>query len=513
MASGTTKRTARRGGTRASGALRFRTRTALVLAALLVQAFVLAAGWLVTFRIVQRSFARVIQDKVKHDNRDIAERVASLFPADMDGMVEFGSPEWERLQTIIEGEALADLPAGGFACLIDNGTGELLCHPDLRERPGLRDFSFERFDLLEDLDDRTPSPLLEARDDAGRPATGVVEFNAGNFHYVATKPLAGTGLRLLVHQPVGALVSVGNTSTRFIFVAAAGVLTAVLGVTGVGLTLLLRRYDSVHQRLNTQLHENLLVARRIQQAALPEHYPLTPGYAFAGSCEPADETGGDTFDVFGLAAEDACRLPDAEDAERLPVERVALLLADASGHGIGPALAVTQLHAMTRVAWRTGGRLHAVAELVNERLSDQLPSGRFVTAWFGLLDTRTHELRMLSAGQGPQLVYRAATGEVESLESDTYPLGIRPTLGVSAGRSVTLEPSDVVLIVSDGIVEAPRDDGERFGTDRLVEVFRRHAGATPPDLVEAVRRATLEFAGAGAAEDDRTVLVVRRTSA
>ena len=90
---------------------RLKTKAGLIAAALVVQGVVLSAGWFVTFRVVQRSFAKVIEHRTIEQNRDIAQRVASLLPR-VSGDVEFGSADWKRLQAIIEGDALKELPDG-----------------------------------------------------------------------------------------------------------------------------------------------------------------------------------------------------------------------------------------------------------------------------------------------------------------------------------------------------------------------------------------------------------------
>ena len=106
----------------------------------------------------------------------------------------------------------------------------------------------------------------------------------------------------------------------------------------------------------------------------------------AGQFCPADQTGGDTFDLVPL------------DEHRLFV-----LLGDASGHGIGPALSATQMTGMLRVALRLGADLNAIFAQVNNQLVEDLPEEHFVTAFFGVLDTRTHAVGYHAAGQGPLL--------------------------------------------------------------------------------------------------------------
>lgn len=463
----------------------------MLASALVLQAIVLSIGWFVTFRLVQRSFAQVVEGIVQQQNRDIVERVANLLPETM-GEVEFGSEEWERFQRIIEGEALRDLPAGGFVCLVEPD-GRLLCHPEIRENPGLRNFSFDGMQLANGLEEgEFTTPVLEVGM-AGQPATGVLNF-VDDLHFVGTQTIDGRGHRLLVHQPVGKVVRVGRDSTRWILLFAAGAAVGVLGISGLGLSMLLRRYEGVQERLNRQLRDNLLVAQRIQQATLPSELPSLPGYAFAGASMPAEETGGDTYDMIGLDGG----------------TQVALLLADATGHGIGPALAIAQLQGMARLAWQHEQDPRRVAALLNARMHQSLPDGRFVTGWFGLLDSRDGTIQMVSAGQDPQLVYRAARGSVERLSTDTLPLGIMADLSPLESRSIALQPGDVLLVSTDGLAEARNSAAEQFGVGRIADVVQSAATQGPQAVADALIGAVRRFTENSQPEDDRTVLVVQR---
>ncbi|UYV12704.1 MAG: SpoIIE family protein phosphatase [Phycisphaera sp.] len=467
-----------------------KSKRALIASALLVQVVVLGGGWFLTFRIVQRSFGLVVEDIVQEHNREIVERVASLLPSVMDD-VEFGGDDWEKLQRVIEGEALNDLPAGGFACLIEPD-GRLLCHPDIRDDPGLRNFSFSGMQIAESLDPEAEYQPVISAGSPNEPASGILEF-PGEFHYVATQPIDSNGLRLLVHQPVSGLIKTGESSTQWILIIAGFASIGVLSISGFGLNMLLHRYEGAQERLNHQLKEHLLVARRIQRATLPSSLPKVAGYAFSGWSEPADETGGDTFDFVELGGG----------------REVAIMIADASGHGIGPALAIAQLQAMAHLSWRHERDPLAVARVLNERMVAQLPDGRFVTAWFGVLDHTTGRLRMISSGQDPQLVYRAATDRVERLPTDTVPLGILDGLEGDGCREIELEPGDTLLLASDGIAETALN-GEQFGVERLAKVLHSNNARTPEEITDAVRLAVSEFSRDRQAADDRTVVVVQR---
>jgi serine phosphatase RsbU (regulator of sigma subunit) len=256
-----------------------------------------------------------------------------------------------------------------------------------------------------------------------------------------------------------------------------------------------------------KLEGDLQVARRIQQDTLPEHIPLLPGFDIAGWSEPADETGGDTYDVIGYR-----RVP-GESGPRLSAteaDRAVLLLADASGHGVGPALSVTQVRAMLRMAIRVGEDLPAIVRHLNAQLCADLTDGRFVSAWLGELDATEQTLTGFSCGQGPLLYYRAAEQTCVVVETDTVPFGCVEDLEVEVRPPIRMEPGDVFVALSDGVVDAESSNGERFGTGRVIDIVTRHGGSSAAELMTTLRQALAEFTGAARADDDRTGVIIRR---
>jgi phosphoserine phosphatase len=143
------------------------------------------------------------------------------------------------------------------------------------------------------------------------------------------------------------------------------------------------------------MRQELEVARAVQMSTLPSVMPSVPGYDVFGMSRPASLTGGDTFDLAILE------------------QGLLIVLGDATGHGIGPALSVTQMHAMLRMAFRLGADLETAFVQVNNQLAATISDDRFITAFIGLLDAQAHRVRFHSGGQAPILHYRAASGECE----------------------------------------------------------------------------------------------------
>jgi phosphoserine phosphatase len=194
--------------------------------------------------------------------------------------------------------------------------------------------------------------------------------------------------------------------------------------------------------------------------------------------------------------------------------RLMLLMADATGHGVGPAISATQLRSMLRMAVRLGADLPSIARHVNAQLCQDLPAGRFITAWMGELDAHRWQLRSFSAGQAPLLLCRAATGETESIPADTVPFGVLDELRTEVEVAIAMRPGDVFAVFSDGIFEGRNAADEQFGMERTIELLREAVicKRSAAQIIEQLLRDLASYAGERPADDDRTAIVVRRKS-
>jgi phosphoserine phosphatase len=193
-----------------------------------------------------------------------------------------------------------------------------------------------------------------------------------------------------------------------------------------------------------------------------------------------------------------------------PVERAVLLMADATGHGVGPALSVTQLRSMLRMAVRLGADLRQIARHANRQLSDDLTNGRFITAWMGLLDARSSTLTSFSAGQAPLIRYHAQRDEFEVFEADTVPLGVLPVLDPEIAEPMLFSPGDIFAVISDGVFEARGPGDELYGIDRALACLRAHHTQVSGDIIEALREDVQLFCAGQPPDDDQTAIIVRR---
>ncbi|MGB5658740.1 MAG: SpoIIE family protein phosphatase [Thermoanaerobaculia bacterium] len=268
-------------------------------------------------------------------------------------------------------------------------------------------------------------------------------------------------------------------------------------------------HDQMRAGLKTllKLEHDLQLARQIQESALPEKLPEIEGFDLSAWSCPADETGGDSYDLIGLqdAADGSFALTEGK------ADRAVLLLADATGHGIGPALSVMQLRAMIRMAARVGAGLSGIAEKINQQLHADLPQERFITAWIGLLDGPNRTLTSFSAGQAPLLHFVAAEDSCRVLGSNAIPFGLFPVMKTQIPPPVHLAPGDLFAVLSDGFFEAKNPAGEELGTEAVVDVIRHHRQDSAAEILQQIRLATENFSDGIPQDDDQTLVILKRS--
>ncbi len=249
--------------------------------------------------------------------------------------------------------------------------------------------------------------------------------------------------------------------------------------------------DEYHTKC--RLEQDLELARQIQQRLLPRENPRIPGFDIAGWNKPADQTGGDCFDFLPMAG-----------------DRLGFLVADATGHGIGPALIIAQCRAMLRSIASIYDDLSGIATQVNRLLCQDIPEDRFVTACFGVLEPAANRVSYVSAGHGPILHYHAATGAAEELPPTGMPMGIISDHEFDAADPRTLDPGDILAVLTDGFVEWARPDDEQFGTQRVVQVFRDHPTMPAGELINVLYREVVRFGEGTEQRDDLTAVIIKR---
>ncbi len=246
-----------------------------------------------------------------------------------------------------------------------------------------------------------------------------------------------------------------------------------------------------HYAEKQRIESDLKLARDIQQGLLPEDDPQVEGFDIAGWNQPADDTGGDFW-----------------DHHQLPGGCLTLALADATGHGIGPALMMAACRSLFRATTSISRDLTEIIDRVNRLLYEDLTDSRSITAVLATLDGDT--LTFLSAGQAPLVRYLAASGELRWQNAHGIPLGIMPDYPWPAAERFTMVSGDLMMFVTDGFFEWENGREEEFGIPRMLEVFRQHRDRSAQEIIRAMYHAVKDFVGRVPQSDDLTAVVVRK---
>lgn len=239
------------------------------------------------------------------------------------------------------------------------------------------------------------------------------------------------------------------------------------------------------------LQEELRLAREIQRNLLPKEPPQIPGYRVSGLSEPAKSVGGDYFDFLSLGE-----------------GRLGLCLADVSGKGITAALLMSNVQATIRGQSRLAADTGACVARSNDMLHASTDSDKFVTMFYGVLDTRTHRLEYCNAGHNPPVMLSGVNGQA-LLETGGPVLGVVPGFPYESGE-VEFRPGQTLLVYSDGFSEAMNTRLEEFTDERLRASAEASAGLLPGRLLDVLLQEVNEFCGDAPQTDDMTIMAVRR---
>ncbi|HXG83689.1 MAG TPA: SpoIIE family protein phosphatase [Pyrinomonadaceae bacterium] len=240
-----------------------------------------------------------------------------------------------------------------------------------------------------------------------------------------------------------------------------------------------------------RMEHELELAIEIQQQFQPSAPPVTDDYEFQGISFSCYEIGGDYYDFIEQA-----------DGKML------IALGDVSGKGTAAALLMSSVHASIHAQVSAKTPLNETITAVNQYLAENTPANRFVTMFIAELDRQTGTIKYINAGHNPPLIGRA-DGTVEQLESGGFPLGILPMAQYDVGET-HLQPGEALVIYSDGVSEANNAAGDEFGMERLTEVVRKNVAASAAGMRDKVESALSAFTKTAPANDDITLVIVKR---
>ncbi|MDH3216360.1 MAG: SpoIIE family protein phosphatase [Candidatus Krumholzibacteria bacterium] len=238
------------------------------------------------------------------------------------------------------------------------------------------------------------------------------------------------------------------------------------------------------------MEADMATARQIQADLLPKELPDEPGLRVAAYCKPSLTVGGDFYDVIALDQ-----------------DRIAIVIADASGKGLPAAMMISQLHGMFRSEINHGNDISITLRHVNDHLAAFSSPEKFATVFIGIFDRSTGEFEYANAGHNHPVLMRA-DGTSEPLEAGGTILGIFPGADFVT-ETVVLDAGDLLFLYTDGVTETRNATDEEYGEDRLLDLLRRHRERPADGVVETVLRDLGGFQATEPLQDDRTCLVLK----
>lgn len=252
----------------------------------------------------------------------------------------------------------------------------------------------------------------------------------------------------------------------------------------------------LYDQLATQqrIEQELRLARDFQQLLLPKESPKVPGIDIAAFSEPALEVGGDYFDFIWI------------DEEHLGV-----VIGDVSGKGIPGALVMSMVRSILRAESRNNFSPASVLKLVNEYMRQDTKANVFITMTYAVINISNRTIRFARAGHEPLITYNPSNDKPHLYTPNGIALGLvsEDIFNITVDTEITLAEDDLVVLYTDGVVEAMNDKSEEFGQDRFLEVLRSVQNGSARSVIDGVMNDIRKFTREIPQHDDITMITFK----
>jgi sigma-B regulation protein RsbU (phosphoserine phosphatase) len=251
----------------------------------------------------------------------------------------------------------------------------------------------------------------------------------------------------------------------------------------------LRRYQRV--LLKKQAEREFSIAHGVQRNLMLKTLPEAEGVEFAAFSKIAKEGGGDYYDILDFG-----------------VGRFGFVCADIAGRGVAAALLVVVIRSIIRSNALPDSGAGEVVGVVNDTISAEAGEERFASLFYCQYDAKTRALNYCNAGHAPLLLYRAAHGSFAQLDTAGMPVGITKDVPYDQAYC-SLYPGDIVILLTDGVLEATNAEYEQFGMARLQKVIRENIDLSARELSDKIHTVLEEFVKGVEQHDDATLLIMK----
>ncbi len=242
-----------------------------------------------------------------------------------------------------------------------------------------------------------------------------------------------------------------------------------------------------------RLHQEMMVARRMQKRLLPQSLPNLSSAEFAAVSESSLEVGGDYYDVIAL-----------------PAERFGIVVGDVSGKGVSAAFYMAELKGIIMSLSKICTTPLELLSRTNDTLMETLEKNMFISAIYGVLDVQKATLTLTRAGHCP-MIY-VSNNSVELIRSTGIGLGLTDKFQfdkASEERTIKLQHGDICIFYTDGITESRNTEMEEYGYERLMQIASKCTNCSANEMKEQILSSIRTFIGQGTYNDDVTLIVMK----
>ena len=251
----------------------------------------------------------------------------------------------------------------------------------------------------------------------------------------------------------------------------------------------------LHQKIIAaqKIENQLSITREIQRSFLPEFDPVIEGYDIAGENIPSEQVGGDYYDFINIMG-----------------SQLGVAIGDVSGKGIPAAIIMASFRSSLIAEIRNNYSISEICSKVNSLLYESITAGNFVSAVYGVLDSKKHIFTYANCGHN-QPIFLKEDGTIEYLKEGGQILGISPDVKYRQGQ-VELKPGELIVFYTDGVTEVFDEKGREFGEAKLVAAIKEHSQNGSAEMLKNIVDSVCEYAASEHIFDDLTMVILKRTA-
>lgn len=246
-----------------------------------------------------------------------------------------------------------------------------------------------------------------------------------------------------------------------------------------------------------QLKADLDKARELQKSILPEHEFIFHHFQIYGVTDPAEIVGGDFFDYLDIG--------DNND-------RVGITIGDAASKGVAAAAEAMYVSGALRMATTFEIKISLILKRMNELVNKIFEDDKFTSLFYGELSTYKNGLFLYAnAGHNPPIFYRSTKNKIEMLHPTGPVLGPAPQSKYFV-ENINIYPNDILVLYSDGVTEAASSKSFFYGEQRLISLIKKLKEKSAKEICVGILEDVIKFSKNGTYNDDKTIVVIKRTS-